>query len=153
MIEPQILIDLYTETHRQIKERIAGLTHEESLIAPPGGGNCLNWVLGHIMVARSNVLALLGAPTVWTTRAQFAPYLPGSPPLAGGETAQRLETIAADLDRTQEQLVAALRGTTAAALGATASDGRTLGAHLAFYQSHESFHAGQVELLRQLLGK
>ncbi len=37
MIEPQLLIDLYTGTHRQIKERIAGLTHEESVIAPPGG--------------------------------------------------------------------------------------------------------------------
>lgn len=45
MIEPQLLIDLYTETHRQIKGRIAGLTHEEGPIGPPGSGNGLNQIL------------------------------------------------------------------------------------------------------------
>ena len=153
MIAPQLLIDLYAESHRQIAEQAAGLTHEASLAPPPGGGNCLNWILGHIMVARSNVLALLGAPTIWTTRAQFAPYLPGSAPLAGRAGAQRLETILTDLDRAHDQLVAALRGTTAAALDAITIDDRTLGAHLAFYQAHESFHAGQVALLRRLVGE
>lgn len=44
-----------------------------------------------------------------------------------------------------------LHSKSATLLDATAMDGKPLKAHLARYQSHKSFHAGQVELLRQLL--
>ncbi len=30
----------------------AGVTHEQSLWLPSPGGNCLNWIAGHILVTR-----------------------------------------------------------------------------------------------------
>lgn len=32
-----------------LRLNVAGLTHEESLIQPRPGGNCLNWVMGHLL--------------------------------------------------------------------------------------------------------
>jgi hypothetical protein len=83
MIAPDALSDLYTWTYDTVKEQMAGVTHEDSMRQPVAGGNCLNWVVGHIMAGRSNVLAMLGAPTVWRY-ADAKPYLPGSAPFTAG---------------------------------------------------------------------
>lgn len=38
-----------------------GLTHEDSLVQPPSG-NCINWMLGHLLVHRHRMLETLGEP-------------------------------------------------------------------------------------------
>ena len=43
-----------------LKAQAADLTQSESLFQPPTGGNCVNWVLGHIVASRSRVHALVG---------------------------------------------------------------------------------------------
>ncbi len=122
------------------------MTHEESLCQPPAGGNCLNWVVGHIVVARANVLALLGEAPSWDW-AGLRRYIPGSAPVTAGADALGFERLLADFDRAQEQLVAALGRQSPEDLAAVRDD-RTLGAHLASCHFHESYHAGQIELLR-----
>ena len=32
-----------------VKRNLEGLTHEESLVQPQPGGNCLNWIVGHLV--------------------------------------------------------------------------------------------------------
>lgn len=150
MVHPDLLRDLYGQTYAVIRRRTTGLTHEDSLLPPPHGGNCLNWVVGHIVVARANILALLGEQPAWDWRASKR-YLPGSTPVVGGEDALRFERLLADLDRSQEQLVAALGRLSPADLAAV-EDGKALGAHLACYHSHEVDHEGQTERSRQLAG-
>lgn len=142
------LRDLYGQTYDVITRQTAGLTHEDSLLQPSHGGNCLNWVVGHIVVARANILALLGEQPAWGWRASRR-YLPGAAPVVGGEDALRLERLLADLDRSQEQLVAALARLSSEELAAV-EDGKPLGAHLACYHSQEAYRAGQTEQLRQL---
>src|SRR4051794_4037563 len=44
-----------------IKAQTAGLTHDESLLQLPFRGNCMNWVIGHILEGRNTILDLLGA--------------------------------------------------------------------------------------------
>ncbi|MBZ0266782.1 DinB family protein, partial [bacterium] len=41
-----------------------GITHEESLIGPASGGNCMQWVAAHLLIARNSILELLGQPPV-----------------------------------------------------------------------------------------
>jgi hypothetical protein len=148
MISSDELIDLYTWTYNAIKDQAMGVTQEASLHHPLGGGNCLNWVVGHIVAGRSNVLSMLGAPTIWSY-SDAKSYLPGSMPLTDGAGAYPLERIMIDLDRTQDGLIAALRGQSADALAATKGD-KTLAAELLAYGLHEAYHAGQTELLRCL---
>lgn len=69
MTHPAFLCDLYGQTYDVIRRQTAGLTHEDSLLQPSHGGNCLNWVVGHITIARANILALLGEQPAWDWRA------------------------------------------------------------------------------------
>ena len=152
MIEPGLLIDLYTETYGIVRRATAGLTDEESLREPPFGGNCLNWLVGHLTVARANILTLLGAPIEWNW-AEARAYIPGSAAIAGAEHAQSLGRLLELFDRAQERLVEALGRLSMEELRAVgaATEGKPLGAYLAGYHTHEACHAGEIEVVRRLV--
>jgi hypothetical protein len=56
MTKAETLAEYYGLTYRVIKRQLDGVSHEESLVQPPFRGNCLNWVLGHIVCSRAEVL-------------------------------------------------------------------------------------------------
>ena len=137
-----------------LKKNLDGVSHEESLIQPKGGGNCLNWVLGHIVATRDNVAQLLNQEPVWSKEIS-AIYQRGSDPLREGSDAQPLETIVADLERSQERLVAGLSTISEPELSAPSPDksaAETVGELLFVLQFHEAYHAGQTGLLRRMAG-
>ncbi len=147
----QTLAMLFGSTHGTLMMNIAGLNHEDSLRAPHPGGNCLNWVLGHIVATRNQVMALVGEPPVWSAE-EAAPYIRGSAPLTAGSPARPFEEIIAALGRSQERILARLARMSEADLAAPAQKA-TVGSKLATLQFHEAYHAGQVGLLRRLVGK
>jgi len=149
-MEPDALAKLYDFNVRSLKLNTEGVTHEESVRPPSAGGNSLNWVLGHIVANRNGILELVGEPPVWSDEVA-APYERGSTPLEPG-AAQPLDRILGDLDRAQAQLVRRLGELSPTDLAAQRGNS-TLGSQLAFLQFHEAYHAGQVGLLRRLLGK
>lgn len=142
-------------THRLIHMQTDGLTHADSLLQLPFRGNCLNWVLGHIVDSRNTVLRLLGAQCIWTAD-ECSVYGYGSDPITGEGKALPLERLLADLDESQNRIAAALESISPEALAAEIEiwKGKTpLAEHLAFLHWHETYHVGQLELLRQLAGK
>jgi hypothetical protein len=151
MISPDLLADLFTTNYRVIRRQADGLTHEDSLLQPPFRGNCLNWIVGHIVATRNQVLSLLGEPPVWS-ETEAAPYVRGSAPITDGIIAHPLEKILSDLDCSQERLTAALRRATPQDMDTLQGD-ETVGQQLAFLHFHEAYHTGQTEQLRQLAGK
>jgi len=139
-------------THFVLKKNLEGTTHEESLHRPEPGGNCLNWVLGHILLNRNDAHRLLGLGPVWT-EAEDSPYMRGTAGLdPAGPRVRELETMIADLDRSQEQLQAALATATDERLAEKEGDG-TAGDLLYGLTFHEAYHAGQTGILRRLAGK
>ena len=137
-----------------LKRNLEGITHEESLIQPEGGGNCLNWVLGHIVATRDNAIQLLNQAPVWEKEIAGT-YQRGSEPLRDGSNAQSLEKIVADLGRSQERLMAGLATASAPALSAPSPDksiAETVGEMLFVLQFHEAYHTGQTGLLRRMDG-
>lgn len=131
-----------------------GLSHQDSLLQLPFRGNCLNWVLGHIMVGRNIALKLLGDPPLWT-ESQVARYRRGSDPITAGEGAHHLEELLRDLDESQQRLAATLSEISPDALAAVVpfrGGQRPLGEALSGQHWHETYHVGQLELLRQLAG-
>ena len=91
---------LFGINYSVLMRNLAGVTHEESLIQPAGGGNCLNWVLGHIVATRDNAVQLLNQPPVWNKEVTEV-YQRGSEPLRDGANAQPLEKLVADLERSK----------------------------------------------------
>ena len=47
--------------HMQLK----GLSHEDTLLQLPFRGNCMNWVVGHIVAYRHVIMRLAKAETPW----------------------------------------------------------------------------------------
>jgi len=137
---------LYEDSYALVKQQIEGVTHQESIHQPPNGWNCTNWILGHIIVARCNFLMMLDTPSIWTM-AQCRRFIPGSNPIIDAENAILFEILSSDLDKTQEQLLTVLDQVSRKKLQEI-SGKRTIEEHLIFYNSHEAYHAGQLEVLR-----
>jgi hypothetical protein len=149
------LIQSFGATHRIIRLQTNGLTHADSLLQLPFRGNCLNWVLGHIVVGRDRVLRALGAPPVFSA-SETARYETGSEPISRDEQALSLDKLLTDLDTSQQRTEEALKQTSPETLAKVVDAGRgerPLGEYLAGLHWHETYHTGQLEILRQLAGK
>jgi uncharacterized damage-inducible protein DinB len=146
------LVWYFNLTHELIKMQLDGLTHADSLLQLPFRGNCLNWVLGHIVGNRNTALTRLGRERVWPEEDE-ARYCRGSEAIVESGQALPLEELLQALDETQEGILAALQGIDEAELDEVVDDKRTLGESLAWLHWHETYHVGQLEILRQLAGK
>jgi hypothetical protein len=145
--------------NRTVKVNLGGITHEESLIQPEPGGNCINWVLGHLLSIYNQALPLLGQQQV-LDQATITRYARGSDPITASAEASRFEELLTAWDETVKRVDAGLAGLTPEALDRPAPQGSgpsepgdkvrdTLGV-LMF---HQGYHAGQTGVLRRLVGK
>jgi len=61
MISPAYLSDSYDRNVQIVRMQTDGFSQPDSLIQLPFRGNCMNWLVGHLVTNRYNVLKLLGA--------------------------------------------------------------------------------------------
>ena len=149
MIAPIILHSLFVESFTKVKEHTTGVSHADSVRTLLPGTNCMHWILGHIVVARCNFLMLFNTPSIWDWPTCEL-FIPGSSPTTESADHISFITLLADLERTQDQLLNTIAQTTEVDLGVMKNE-QAIGEHLATYAAHESYHAGQLEILRQVL--
>ena len=77
---------------------LEGISDEESVVQPKEAGNCVNWVAGHILMARGGLLKLLGEQPILSEE-EAKPYQQGSPPLKPGDTRLPLDKLRVDLQK------------------------------------------------------
>jgi uncharacterized damage-inducible protein DinB len=145
-------IDSIERIDRIIKSKTENLTHTDSMKQLPFPGNCMNWNLGHLLVYRMQYLGLLDG-TSQADPAEFALYGGGSQPLTDSDKAIPLPVLLERLDDASAQIIAALSALPPERLSEWYDEekGITLADRLNFYLVfHESYHAGQLELLREL---
>jgi hypothetical protein len=150
MTKATFIQSLFQESYSKAKESTSQISHQESIRSPIESVNCVHWVVGHIVVSRCNFLMLLDTPSIWDWPTCKL-FIPGSIPTAETPTQISFSTLLADLDRTQNQLMSALESVPIAKLE-TVKDNQTVGEHLLEYAVHESFHVGQLELLKRMVG-
>jgi len=153
--DSQALIELFNRTHWIIKKQTEGLTHADSLLQPPQSGNCLNWVVGHLVASRNAILMAMNESPTWSEE-ELAIYRRESEPLTNLGKAQPFEKLLADLDETQTRIITVLESVSPEIFEKPAqgdSNNRSVGQRVAFLHWHETYHTGQLELLRQLAGK
>jgi hypothetical protein len=144
--------DTYASNHWVLGHLIDGLSHAESLIQPPFDANCLNWLLGHIIKGRNTALKLLEAEPIFTAEL-VERFKTGSPPVTGEGDAVSVEKLVSDLNASQERITAALAAISPEALARekeTSRGKKPVGQHLSGLAWHETYHTGQIELLRSL---
>jgi hypothetical protein len=136
-----------------VHKNMEGVTQEESLRRPDAGGNCMNWVLGHILLHRNPMLTALGKDPIWP-RERCEPYARGSEGHPGDGAAEVSEMLAAIAD-SHARIEAALDEATDEALDAPveANTETTVAERVIGLQFHEAYHAGQLGVLRRLTGR
>lgn len=147
------LADSFQTTSWLIGKFAEGMSHEDSVAQPPFRANTFNWVLGHLVVARDRVLLLLGQERVLNKR-ETEIYDTGSAP-ATAETALRLEHLLQALGASQASLAAGFELITLDVLAATYDEekGQTIADRISGLHWHETYHVGQLEILRQVSGE
>jgi uncharacterized damage-inducible protein DinB len=130
---------------------VKGLSHEDSLVQPPAGGNCLNWVAAHIVASRNAILELLGEAPVWDAE-RVERFRRGSRPVQDTKDSLPFDSIVTDFRRSQERIQAGLARLDDGGLLEKRGDD-TIADKLHFLQFHEAYHIGQAGLLRRMAGK
>jgi hypothetical protein len=147
---------IFTMESKIIEEQTSDLTHADSLLQPQPGGNCLNWVLGHLITSQLEIISAIGGKPPFDP-ASVTRYDRNSEPIRGDEPGvldlSTLVKMNLQVNSVIDTLVSGLDG---AALDREIQIGErkmTLGWRIFFLHFHYVYHIGQLEYLRQLAGK
>jgi hypothetical protein len=156
MIHKEEFSKLLVEERDLMLKQLDGLSQADSLLQPQPGGNCLNWVVGHLVVNLADILTTLDG-RLPADLPNLEHYGFGSEPVLGEgpgvlnlsvllESYAQLTTIIADR---------------LAQMAETDFDeeiefyqGNNRRGYVAFFFFfHHSYHIGQLEQLRNLAGR
>jgi hypothetical protein len=154
MIHPQALIKLFNYNFELVSKQASGVSHLESLLQPPCGGNCFNWLLGHVISSRTFPLRYVGEQPVWTDL-QRARYRADTVAITGDEEGViNFDDLVIALNLSQERLLDALnRMNYEDMCRPSGFADNTVGDSLGYFYFHEAQHVGQILHLTHFLGK
>ena len=139
-----------------LQKNLQGITHEESVRQFESGGNYINWILGHIVRTRVEVLPLIGVESPYSLD-DFGLYR-GNPDAVDASELS-LDDLVEHFEVLQGLLDDGLSALTAenlsdpAPVSPTGNPDETMGTLLATIAYHEAYHAGQIGTLRRAIGR
>lgn len=147
----------FRRNQRILHAQVEGLSHEQSLTQTEYNVNCFNWVLGHVVSGRSQLLVRLFGVEPIMSEEQAARYLRESDPITeDGPGVMAFADLLGLLDASEEALEAALADADdefmAEELSVEDGDMASRAAQVMFTYFHDTYHIGQTDLLRQMAG-
>lgn len=130
--------------NRVVNINLENLTHEDSLVAPVSGGNCINWILGHMLVTRDDINEILGIEKI-CDEILLERYKRGTKPITK-ENAVDISELLELFNKSQAAIEEKVSSTDFKNRQDTLKD-------LVILAFHEAYHAGQTGLLRRVAGK
>jgi len=156
MIPIEVLSAAYARNLEIIKMQTHKLSHQDSLIQLPFRSNCLNWVIGHLLTNRCNILRLMDKEHLIPGQDLSHYERDSQPVIEDGEGVLPLEELVGLLEKTQLNLSTVLLGIDPEYLQRPAvyrdRPERPLIEWVFFLYFHDCYHVGQTELLRQAAG-
>lgn len=137
-IELETIFDL---NYGVIRANMKDVTPEESIKPSGEGGMSMNWILGHLILTRDSIFNILGVDKMFPENL-IPVYTRGSVNVTA-DNAEKLENLLKLLDKTQEVLKAEIE---------MELDDEKKG-NIAFFGFHETYHAGQLGIMRRVIGK
>ncbi|MCB2199229.1 DinB family protein [bacterium] len=152
MIKGERLAWMYETTYRTFKLNMRSISDEESRQRPEPAGNSINWLVGHLLLTRVMMLSFtpfeekkLGEGLEIYNRGADAAYSP--------DELMSLDELKERFATTQEKLQEWMHGLKEEELKVQVREDNTLEERLLFLNFHESYHVGQIGLLRRLVGR
>ena len=154
MTTTQILKLQLDFVYTSVEANTAGMSAEDSLAAPESGGNCANWILGHLTHVQNRLHALLGAAPAWIDESLERDW---DEPIDGPDTALDFMAMREAFLDSKARCLEAMESQTPEAL---AEDGfpspfggmATREWILAVLTFHQAYHAGQLAVARRVAG-
>jgi len=147
------LIAMYARNLHFINEYTKGLNHADSLTQPPVPGNCMNWVIGHILTYRNRILLITGQPAL-LAEVIGTRYAANSKPVLGDESGLGIfEDMLHALNESQDKIAAGMKSMSpedAAKMWAFGQLNMSAGEWMLFLLRHEAYHTGNLEMLREV---
>lgn len=137
-------ITIFTYNSHALKTNMTGITQQESLVPPSNGGNSINWILGHIVVERDEMMEDMGLEKICNDLITKA-YLSGSTSI-NKEEAWDITGLLKLFDDSQEIITKHLETL-------DLEDQIDKKKNYAGFAFHEAYHIGQIGILRRMLGK
>jgi hypothetical protein len=144
--------------HKVVHINVAGVTQQESLINPKPEGNCLNWVVGHLVCIYNKVMPLLGQKAL-PEADRLKRYDRGSAPVRNASEAMELSELLSIWDEASQRVDDGLSSLTPEMLDARASfsptndPNETVRSLVSTILFHQAYHSGQLGVLRRIAGK
>lgn len=153
MTNPKKLIPLFERTYWIIEQQTKGLSNADALLQLPFRANTMNWVLGHVLHGRNQILSQLGQRPIMRDEIAHL-YKRDAAPVTSKETAVPLDKLLTAFADSQVRILAALEQADGSDMAVIYNEERqmTVGDWLEFQHWHETYHVGQLEILRQLAG-
>ena len=151
--QAQIVASDYQFHNRLIHHFVGDTTHAESVLQLPFAHNCLNWILGHVVANRSHVLEAVGIDHEWQDSIRKR-YHQDTPPVKTSEDGWPLTQLMAHLDESVQFLSGldeAVDETFMSELFANYRGEKGRFEHAQSFHWHETFHIGQLEILRSFI--
>jgi uncharacterized damage-inducible protein DinB len=145
-------------TDQVLKMNLKDITHEESLIAPQPAGNCLNWVVGHLVCIYNEMLPLLDQAPL-AERDKLQRYARGTAPIQNATEAMQFGELQTLWQQTIARVEDGLANLTPEQLDSLAPSSptnnpkETVRSLLTVISFHQAYHAGQTGTLRRIIGK
>lgn len=139
-------------------ENVKDVTHDQSLTAPDAGGNCMNWILGHIVSSRSGLVTMFGAEPLLSD-GEAAVYKRGAGRLTDAKNAVPFPRLVAALESSQSTIVEGIKALDDERLKEKApyspinKPDETVESLISGLVFHDAYHIGQTGVLRAVLGK
>ncbi len=134
------------------------LEPSDTFLASGENGNCINWVLGHILASRDHLLELMGCEPVFGAEG-CERYKNGSAAVHGPEDGVEHARLSELFEQSQAAVEAGLDAFDPARFAEEVSwvpggeRKEPLGKMLPGLIFHEAYHAGQIGIIRRLIGK
>lgn len=156
MIKLNDFIKMLKIDHELIHQQTSGLSQADTLIQPLPKGNCMNWVLGHIVESQLSMLEVLGGSSPFQSGWLDRYGRESDPIMEAGEGVLSLDELLAGLDKIHQLLMDLLKE-----MDDESMDQEIIirekpvrrGWWVFFLHFHYTYHIGQLEFLRQLAGR
>ncbi len=141
-----------------LQMNVEDVTHEESLVQPQPAGNCLNWVVGHLLCIYNNALPLVKQQPLME-KSSLKQYDRGAQPVTGAENAMHFEALVKSMEKAVTNWNEGLSNMTEKDLDAPSpfspsnNPKETMRSLITTVSFHQAYHAGQTGVLRRIIGK
>jgi hypothetical protein len=138
------VITLFKYTHYVINKNLEGITDEEALKIPDGKGNCINWIMGHIVFNRDSAMETAGIDKLCTK--EFEELYKTGTSLSEPSKAVKISKMIELINKSQELLMKKFNEVD------FCNEEKKMEWFIGI-GFHEAYHAGQIGILRKISGK